>query len=426
MSDTEVRSQGASTVVAQGAGEPKLPRRDWILMPVLGLSTICLLVFSTEWVAGRIFRISQSSTLSCLILNDPSTGVRAIPNSVCSEKTYESQLVEYRFNGCGHRAGMECGPKPPGTYRIVMVGSSFNFGMRVPREKSFAALLPAELSRRMGRKVELYNEAMQWETPTIVSLRFHQVFAEAPDMILWVLTPMDIGNVSVVLPYVPPQDPVATGEMKAKELDRMRAALASHSIKDSVLFLWNHAVVALWNRRLDAFKGSPSGIMLQHVLYASQSLYLKSSLTVPDSEGGGRKVELSPEWRSNLRQFDQEVARIEEQTRAAGVPLVATLVPDRAQAAMLSFGEWPQGYDPYNLDRQLRAIIVSHGGTYFDILPDLSKIPNPEQHYFPVDGHPDSEGHAMISSLLAKEMTGGAIPALGVVAQQQPSLARGR
>jgi hypothetical protein len=78
---------------------------------------------------------------------------------------------------------------------------------------------------------------------------------------------------------------------------------------------------------------------------------------------------------------------------------------------MISMGEWPAGYDPYKLDEELRSIITSHGGIYIDILPDLRNIPNPEQHYFPVDNHPDADGDAMISGMLAKELTGGAIPA---------------
>jgi hypothetical protein len=95
------------------------------------------------------------------------------------------------------------------------------------------------------------------------------------------------------------------------------------------------------------------------------------------------------------------------------------LLPNRAQAAMISMGEWPAGYDPYKLDAELRSIVTSHGGIYIDILPDFRAIPNPEQHYLPVDSHPDAGGHAIIAAMLAKELTGGAVPALKVPAQNQ-------
>jgi hypothetical protein len=79
---------------------------------------------------------------------------------------------------------------------------------------------------------------------------------------------------------------------------------------------------------------------------------------------------------------------------------------------MISLDEWPAGYDPFRLDNELRSIVTRYGGIYIDILPEFRSIPNPEQYYFPVDGHPDSEGHAMIASFLAKELTGGAVPEL--------------
>jgi hypothetical protein len=131
-----------------------------------------------------------------------------------------------------------------------------------------------------------------------------------------------------------------------------------------------------------------------------------------DDEAGYLRAEPSGEWKSRLRQFDRDAEEIESQARSAGVPLVAVLVPDRGQAAMISSGEWTAGYDPYKLDNELRSVIESHGGTYVDILPDLRTVPNPAWNYFPADGHPDADGQAMISALLAKALTNGAVPAL--------------
>ena len=73
---------------------------------------------------------------------------------------------------------------------------------------------------------------------------------------------------------------------------------------------------------------------------------------------------------------------MEERAKSRGCALCGVfLVPTRAQAAMISMGEWPAGYDPYKLDDELRAIVTSHGGIYIDILPDFRNIPNPEQYY---------------------------------------------
>ena len=248
---------------------------------------------------------------------------------------------------------MECGPKPEGIYRIVMVGSSYNYGMWVPREKSYAALLPEKISQITGRPVQLYNESMQWGFPPSTVLRFHEVFDAKPDMILWVLTPYDISKAFELLPFVPPA-PVAN-QKPVGALSRVKLAFAENSVPKAVSLIWDRAVIAPWAAELAAFRWKPSGILLEHLLYSSNSLYVKSSLTQPDTDIGYLHAEQSPLWHKNLAEFDKQAADVEGQARAAGIPFVAVLVPERAQAALISNGEWPAGYDPFKIDDQLRG-----------------------------------------------------------------------
>jgi hypothetical protein len=244
-------------------------------------------------------------------------------------------------------------------------------------------------------------------------------------MILWVLTPHDITVTPLALDAE--NTPQATGKGGAAPVVQpgflirtgrhIKESLATKSIPDAIGELWQHG--------LEDYGTPPSVILLQHVLYKSQSQYVKSYLRRGDDDDGFLRAHLSTQWQSYLQAFNTDAARIEAQAKAAGVPLVVVLVPNRAQAAMISMGEWPAGYDPYTLDNDLRSIIVSHGEIYLDILPDFSTIPNPEQYYFPVDGHPDASGHAIIADLLAKELTNGAIPALRAASQTQPAFEKG-
>jgi len=390
--------------------EAKLPRRDWILLPALGLLTICLIAACSELIARRVFSGSKKSVGSCMVTNDPSTGARGIPNCSVWGKGAESSWVEYRINRCGHRAGMECGPKPPGTYRIVMIGSSVVMGYYVPREKSFAALLPLQLSRETGHKIELYNEGSGWGFSHSTDLRFNDVLKEDPDLILWVLTPTDIQRSSLVLPTAD-LDPWPNLSLPEKAWKRLQRSLAQGSIMDAVA---------------EAFGRTGTALMLRHFLYKSQSQYVKSFLASGDANAGYLKVEQSAEWKNHLQQFNSDAADMEARAMTAGVPFVAVLVPDHAQAAMISMGEWPRGYDPYKLDNELRAIITSHGGIYIDILPGFRSIPNVEQYTFPVEDHPTSVGHAMISGLLARALSEGTVPALKAATHHQPTYDQGR
>ena len=282
-------------------------------------------------------------------------------------------------------------------------------GLFVPREMTFAATLPTELSRRTGRRIELYNEATGGEYrggsfPLPDSFRqFNQVLSAQPDLILWVITPTDIENLSPEKTLSPP--------LAAATEIAQRVAPTDHHTN-----LWTRVIVASANRTFvtklrNRWEQSTTLLALKHILIESESQdqYVNSYLKNED-DSEFLRIQVSVKWQSSLQAFQACAEEFERQSNAAGVPLVAVLVPNRPQAAMISMGEWPNSYDPYKLDNELRVIIESNGGTYVDILKDFRTVPDPERHYFPVDGHPDADGQAMISEFLTKELTSGAVP----------------
>jgi hypothetical protein len=409
-----------NAVDLQDREEEKLPRRDWVLLPLLSLLTISILVGSTELIARRTFSESKTGIANCMV-NDPSTGPRGIPNTICFEKGAESPTVEYRLNSCGHRAGIECGPKAVGTYRIVMMGSSLALGVQIPLGKTMATLLPGELSRMTGRKVELYNEGMLSEHPHVAALRLNDALAAKPDLILWVLTPYDFEEVSFVSWETPSsQLPPSAGHAGTlvRFLYNLKTAFAATSFEGAA----NEAWQALGRR----IKADPARIMLLHVLYKSQKQTIKSYLIGSDDETGFLKSEMSGVWKSRLKQFDAYDEEMNSRATADGVPFVVVLVPTRAQASLISMGEWPVGYDPYKFNDELDFSITSKGGTYINILPEFRTVPNPERYYFPVDGHPDADGHRIISEMLAQGLTNGAIPALRATSTAPAASQQGR
>jgi hypothetical protein len=401
----------SNVIPPRNSEEEKLPRRDWVLLPALSLLTVFLIVGCTELIARRIFTYSDTGVKDCTVLSDLSTGPRGIPNCVCWEKGYEYQPIEYRFNGSGYRADTEFGPKPLGTYRIVMVGSSVAMGFGVESKSTFAALLPEELSRRTGSPVELLNESIGGNGG--VASRFDSAFAYKPDMILWILTPWDIEQGFATVNHVKRAD--RSVPFASRAWRRIELAFSGTSFTSAIE---------------KAFDLTRSSLLLRHFLFESQNQYVTSYLMSGDKEAGFLKAEPGVEWKQHLRQLSVAVADNEALAKAAGVPLVAVLVPNRAQAAMVSMGTWPAGYDPYKLDREVRSVMTGQGGTYIDILSGYRGIPNPEQYYFPVDGHPDANGHAIISRLIANALTSGAVPALSqsasaLRASVQPQPTRG-
>jgi len=380
-----------------------------VLLPVVALTTILLIAVSTELTARALFPASEVGFDNCFVSDDLSGNASVKPDSVCSERIPESRYsAEYRFNHQGNRDDANLEPKQPGSYRIVMIGSSFAMGLFVPRDMTFAALLPAQLSQRTDRKVELYNQAYGGKYrggpfPVESSVqRFNQVLSAQPDMILWIITPMDIEN---------SESEASDSAPAQKSLSQLNELKSSRSAWGK---LWNALRQGTLADKLKSrWEDTSTSLMVKHFLIANQSQgqYTESYLK-NDTDAQFLKTQPSANWLHYMRTFQTQAAEFEKLANSAGIPFVAVLLPNRAQAAMLSMGSWPQGYDPCKLDDELRRIIVSDDGIYVDILPNFRSVPSAEQYYFPVDGHLDADGHAMVSRMLAKELTSGVVPSL--------------
>jgi hypothetical protein len=386
------------------AKEAKIPRRDWILLPILSLLTICLVAGSVELYGRQKFSRLPSVGENCLLIDDPSHGARGIPNCVIWEKIPEGNPTEYRFNSSGYRNNADFGPKSPGTYRIVMVGTSVAAGFRVSQAQTIGALLPTELARRTGRKIEVYNEGLPWRTPRSISRNFSEPLASNPDMILWVLSPLDIAYPTGLAR----RDETVSATAQDGVWYFIKTVFDTEPFNESIATIFGHTRAAT---------------LLEEFLFESPSQYVQSSLMGTDYKKEFLQTESSPEWSRELKEFDSSASSIAEQARKAGIPLVVVFVPDRTQAALISMtGECPKGFDPYKVGKEVSSIIVSHGGTYLDILPEFRTIPNPQLGYFALDGHPNAFGHAMIARFLTNKLADAALPALSSAARPQAGL----
>jgi hypothetical protein len=258
--------------------------------------------------------------------------------------------------------------------------------------------------------VELYNQssyfyATSWDNPRVVAERLDRMMAARPNLILIVVTPLDIERAAFGLP-----NRLVFGASHAKGWKQVRAMLSEE---------------ARANIEQQLLDKSRAIFALRHFLYESESEFMKSSL-MRENEDDFLKSQLSDQWLQHLQLFDSYAGAIEARAKNAGIPFVVVLVPDRVQATMIGTGVWPAGYDPYSLGERLRSITTRQGGTYIDILPGFRGIPDVWQCYFPVDGHPNAEGHAAIARLIAKELASGAVPGLISASGQSVTLRQER
>jgi hypothetical protein len=388
---------------------------------LLSVTTVLVLIGASQLVTHRLYRLISTGENACMVLTDPETGVRGRPNTVCKGKLFETETVEFRFNGCGYRAGMECGPKPPDTFRIVMVGSSFAEGTDIARERSLAALLPADVARLTGRKVDLYNEGLHWASPRVVSLKFHrnEVQAAQPDLILWIVTPWDVDNAAFLLPglddHTKPENTAEPSHHRGSLLHETIGVFSGHSLADAI-GRGQRRVIAL-------FADQPTALLLKHYLYQSQSLYLKHYFTLA-SHNDFLRVPRTALYSEHLQDFDKYFGDGMASAQKAGVPVAVTFLPVRGQAAMISMGQWPNGYDPYRVGEDIRSIAGKYGATYIDVLRDFRNVPNPELEFLSIDGHPTADGYRLLSGMISQQLTDGKVKALKATPQSETQRSR--
>jgi hypothetical protein len=100
----------------------------------------------------------------------------------------------FRTNGQGYRGPEVSRRKPPGTFRVVVLGSSNTMGHGIEHEQTYARLLEGWLVERAGpgRRVEVVNLAVSGVSPTQRLLRLQvEVPGLEPDWILGDITALD-------------------------------------------------------------------------------------------------------------------------------------------------------------------------------------------------------------------------------------------
>jgi hypothetical protein len=366
-------------------------RRDLLLMPLIGILTIAVVGVTAELLArAHHFYESAAGMAACLDDSDPARGVRGIPNSVCREKSLESDDIEIRLDSRGYRSDRELGPKQLDVYRIVLIGSSVALGERTQFENSPAALLAPQIAALSGTRVEVYSEGMAWGFARNADLRIRDAIDLQPDLILWVVTPLDIARSEDTLARLPDSPPPANGigKLKYEVLQYIR----SHG-GDIVI-----------------------GQVLRHYLYELQSenQFVRSALQnlSPDDEQGFLHITQGPAWQQHWADFTRHAQSMIMRAHDAGIPMAVAFAPNRLQAAMISRGAWPAGFDPYGINRGVQSRVEAKGATFIGILPRYAAVPGTEHLYLALDGHPTDSGYHFLAQAIAEELTSGAIPRL--------------
>ena len=377
--------------------EAKLPRRDFVILPLIGLLTVAVCLLAAEAVAGYFFSASRDD--SCRT-RDPMIVFRFRNNCTANAKPAEGPWIPYHFNDCGYRTKESCGPKPPGTTRIVLLGASVAEGYYVEYDDTFAARAAKQLTRELSRPVEVQNMGREQCYPTCVFHRIDEALALKPDILLLAVTPSDIERIN-------------PSEIAARYQPMLRLRSSEPGGKPELL-----------QPGAGSPRTKPCGDC-GPALHVSEHTDISAPLSPRQGTFGLSSHAPSPAWERRMDAYEIMLDEIAGKARDANVPVVLIETPSLAQAALLSANKMPPGVSPHSFNERLNQISSRHGIQFIDVLESFKGGPEASKLFYIVDSHMNGAGNALVSTALVDQLMKGQHEALlGRNEAQQPGVSK--
>lgn len=161
---------------------------------LLALGGVVLTLFLGELAARMLWRPPEPPPLEL------TEALRALPDLRTKEELAQPNLrarimgTPYETNSAGFRGRERTREKPPGTFRIAVIGDSFAMGWNVAEADTYAARLEAALSAQ-GTPVEVLNFGMAGLDAVASVERFHALAQDYdPDLVIYGFTLNDLEN----------------------------------------------------------------------------------------------------------------------------------------------------------------------------------------------------------------------------------------
>lgn len=309
-----------------------------------------------------------------MFVPDPVLPHRPRPGSVLRGRAVTGEFdFEYAHNSRGYRDVEREEAKPPGTFRILGLGDSFAYGAGASFEGTYHARLERAFNARSGApRVEVIKAGIPRFFPEAERLLLeHEGLRYEPDLVLVAFVPNDVLDTYLGLDAmeVLPNGHIVTN-YGARLLQRLGPATTT-------VYEHSHAARIVIRALLQRAVANERPVRGEDV-YRADGFH-------------------EADWQELLRQLDAML----DVTRRQGAELVVIHLP--------AGPPWDasRAYPGQRLSAWARA----SGAVFVDTLPALRRHPAPETLYWPLDGHPTDEGHAVFAEVLYEELTSrGLVP----------------
>lgn len=340
----------------------RLPRRDYVLLPMIFAATILALLGIGE-ASARLFYAQDDAAEPCEYSTP--TGLRYRPLCTSHTKVWEGPWITQQFNACGYRTAESCAPRPAGSLRVVVVGSSTARGALLNYDDSFAARASAKLSEACGGLVDFQNMGTEPSDTDRIDLRMKEAAELKPSAIVMTIGPFDLIHLKdPPLAQAPPQG------------FNLRAV--ANRLRESRLFL-----------------------LMQYHLYSDPAFQIRAFLLNGDPADYVRRP-LAQAWQKRIVDLGDLLGRM--QNLAEGVPILLLYIPERAQVALARLPADPPGIDPFVLGSALQGVAARHDVRFVDATKAFATAPDFQSLFYLTDGHPQAGGHAALASVVEQAL----------------------
>lgn len=282
-------------------------------------------------------------------------------------------------NSLGFRGKEVAIPKPPGRFRVVVIGDSLTLGWSVQDDETYAARLESLLRQRTaGRDVDVVNLGVGgYNTRQAVTWLSRHSARLQPDLVL-------VGFYSNDVP-----------DALEDELSGTRIA-ADRPGAGQKLTMRNPLTYSWWERQLRKSRAVyVAGRALNRAMGRGEWGMSRFALEL-DMLAGKSSPEIDQAWGI----VEQQLDRLAELARQDGFSVGLVPLPCREQV----MGDYAEA----NFQTKVRSLAAARGFAFIDPLPLLAehraKI---TELYIPYDrNHPSAWGHALIAEAIARQVAG--------------------
>lgn len=284
------------------------------------------------------------------------------------------------INEEGYRGRRVAVPKPPGVYRILLLGDSLIESQYVDDGLTFGEQLEADVRRRGGDHVEVVAIGRAGYTITDEAAYFREKgYRLEPDVVVLVSPLNDVSDLSRRVQYRELLKQLSGYEQRHSVLQAIVAPLRSTALYN---FLYRKWVYLAYRTSL------PVGAIDPRPLHEEVSFR------------EARAAEWSPRYREFFERYCRLLGEFHREIGRPSRPFLYAVFPDVEQM---------DPSDPETMQRNLSTCADRHGITMVDLLPAM-RAASRERPLFlvPYDRHPNGAGYGVAAAAI-----GGALVRAG-------------